>query len=253
MAATVVRGAQVKDGSIGRVDCDVSTVGQAVLVKAIQGTGITLSSTGADAGTGDVTISRATMDGLPTGGSAGQILVKNSGTNYDASFVTDIVNNCSLAQQTFGATIQYVTGSDITVPAGSWTVGSKYYCGFDVTKTAAGVAGINIAVKMGTLGTVSDTSRANFSFNPQTAVADSGMIEVWVVFRVVGGSGIISILGRLTHTLASIGLANQNMSHSFATAAAFNMTTLTKIGVAITGGTSFSATCEQVQTQYVQA
>lgn len=44
------------DGSIQRADLDVSTVGKAVVAKLIQGTGIALSSTGADSGTGDVTI-----------------------------------------------------------------------------------------------------------------------------------------------------------------------------------------------------
>jgi hypothetical protein len=56
MAVTAVRGGQVQDGSIQRVDLDVSTVGQAVVAKLVQGVGITLSSTGADSGTGDVTI-----------------------------------------------------------------------------------------------------------------------------------------------------------------------------------------------------
>lgn len=56
MAATVVRGGQVKDGTIQRVDLDTSTVGQAVVAKLVQGAKITLSSTGGDAGTGDVTV-----------------------------------------------------------------------------------------------------------------------------------------------------------------------------------------------------
>jgi hypothetical protein len=59
MPATTIRGTQVLDGSIQRADIDVSTVGQAVTRKIIQGTGITLSSTGADSGTGDVTVSGA--------------------------------------------------------------------------------------------------------------------------------------------------------------------------------------------------
>jgi hypothetical protein len=56
MAITVLRGAQIKDATIQRVDLDTSTAGQAVIAKVVQGTGITISSTGADSGTGDVTI-----------------------------------------------------------------------------------------------------------------------------------------------------------------------------------------------------
>jgi hypothetical protein len=62
MPPTVIRGKQVLDGSIQRADLDTSTVGQAVVAKLVQGTNVTLSSTGADSGTGDVTIS------VPTGG-----------------------------------------------------------------------------------------------------------------------------------------------------------------------------------------
>jgi hypothetical protein len=64
MPPTVIRGKQVLDGSIQRADLDVSTVGQAVIAKLVQGAGITLSSTGADSGTGDVTISGGTGDML---------------------------------------------------------------------------------------------------------------------------------------------------------------------------------------------
>lgn len=56
MAKTEVRGGQVKDTSIQRSDLDTVTAGLAVVAKIIQGSGVTLSSTGADAGTGDVTI-----------------------------------------------------------------------------------------------------------------------------------------------------------------------------------------------------
>jgi hypothetical protein len=57
MAITSIRGKQVLDGTIQRADLDISTVGQAVVAKIVQGTNVTLSSSGADSGTGDVTIS----------------------------------------------------------------------------------------------------------------------------------------------------------------------------------------------------
>lgn len=56
MARTQLRGTQVGDGTVQRDDLDVSTAGQAVIRKIIAGAGITLGSTGPDAGTGDVTI-----------------------------------------------------------------------------------------------------------------------------------------------------------------------------------------------------
>jgi hypothetical protein len=57
MPPTVIRGTQVLDGTIQRPDLDVTTAGKAVVAKLVQGTGIVLSSTGADSGTGDVTVS----------------------------------------------------------------------------------------------------------------------------------------------------------------------------------------------------
>jgi hypothetical protein len=57
MPVTTLRGRQVLDGDITRADVNTSTAGSAVITKVIAGTGISISSTGADAGTGDVTIS----------------------------------------------------------------------------------------------------------------------------------------------------------------------------------------------------
>lgn len=72
MPPTVIRGRQVLDGSIQRADLDTTTVGSAVVAKLIQGTNVTLSSSGADSGTGDVTISASGAAGPqgPTGNPA---------------------------------------------------------------------------------------------------------------------------------------------------------------------------------------
>jgi hypothetical protein len=69
MAITTIRGRQVLDGTIQRADLDTTTVGQAVVAKLVQGTNVSLSSTGGDAGTGDVTISATGATG-PAGGNA---------------------------------------------------------------------------------------------------------------------------------------------------------------------------------------
>ena len=57
MPPTNIRGQQILNGTVARADLNVSTTGSAVVARILQGTGITLSSTGADTGTGDVTIS----------------------------------------------------------------------------------------------------------------------------------------------------------------------------------------------------
>src|SRR5262245_49225690 len=81
MPPTTIRGAQVLDGSVQRTDLDSTTVGQAVVRKIVQGSGVTLSSTGADSGTGDVTVSSpvSTDSGnMATLGSDSLVLVPQS-------------------------------------------------------------------------------------------------------------------------------------------------------------------------------
>lgn len=66
MAKTEVTSTQIKDGTVNRDDLNTTTAGKAVVAKIIQGSGISISSTGADAGTGDVTISKGTDTTLQT-------------------------------------------------------------------------------------------------------------------------------------------------------------------------------------------
>ncbi|HEX7295268.1 MAG TPA: hypothetical protein VF251_05910 [Pyrinomonadaceae bacterium] len=57
MARTGVRSGQITDGNVTRDDLNTTDSGKAVVRKIVQGSGITISSTGADSGTGDVEIS----------------------------------------------------------------------------------------------------------------------------------------------------------------------------------------------------
>lgn len=56
MAKTEITGDQILDGTVNRDDLDTTTSGGAVISKVIAGTNVTLTYTGADPGTGDVTI-----------------------------------------------------------------------------------------------------------------------------------------------------------------------------------------------------
>jgi hypothetical protein len=56
MARTEVRSKQIKDGGVKREDLNTDISGRAVITKIIAGDNITISSTGVDEGTGDVTI-----------------------------------------------------------------------------------------------------------------------------------------------------------------------------------------------------
>lgn len=75
MAKTEVRGGQIKDATVQRLDLDATTAGSAVIRKVIAGTGVTISETGPDAGTGDVTIN---VSGSGGGLSQSQIMARIS-------------------------------------------------------------------------------------------------------------------------------------------------------------------------------
>ena len=51
-----IKGEQIQDGTVCRIDLNTTTIGQAVATKIIQGNNINISSTGADSGTGDITV-----------------------------------------------------------------------------------------------------------------------------------------------------------------------------------------------------
>lgn len=57
MAITQIPGKQIGAQQVKRADLNTTTPGKAVITRLIAGNGITLTATGADSGTGDVTIS----------------------------------------------------------------------------------------------------------------------------------------------------------------------------------------------------
>jgi len=60
MTRTTIPGSEIRDGSVQKIDLDTTTPGQAVITKVIPGDGIEIvSSTGVDAGTGNVTLKTA--------------------------------------------------------------------------------------------------------------------------------------------------------------------------------------------------
>jgi hypothetical protein len=73
MPVTGLRGRQIKDGDVFRNDINTTTSGSAVITKIIAGTNITISSTGVDAGTGDVTINATGGGGITGSGTINTI------------------------------------------------------------------------------------------------------------------------------------------------------------------------------------
>jgi hypothetical protein len=212
-------------------------------------------------GTWNATAIAETKGGMPTGGTANQVLTKLSSTDYDTDWKTSVGvttwENGSSADQTGFAAYTYITGSAInTGSAGNFKVGGAYYCHFDMVKTAAGTAGILMRIYSGTTGTTSDTVVATIGpFPAGTAAIDTGYFELWFNFRTVGASTVVAYKSKLTKNATTTGLANsgtQLVMGSPTVAAAFNNTTHTTIGIGFNGGASFSGTTKVVHAVYMQ-
>jgi hypothetical protein len=181
----------------------------------------------------------------PTTNTAGYYVMSN-GTNY-LDYPADL-ENTSVASVSAGYSADtYLTGSTITIAAGDFKVNGVYHCKFDMTKTAAGTATPIITLRMGTAGTTSDAAIGTLTFGAGTAVADTGIFDVDVVFRTVGGgtSAVVQIMGECGHLLAATGMTSTGAAGTaiiLATSSGFASTTQTKIGLSFNGGTSFSGT-----------
>lgn len=161
--------------------------------------------------------------------------------------------NGSTTAQTLGnASDTYLAGSAVTFPAGKIKVGTVYRCKFNVVKTAAGTTGAVISLRVGTNGSVSDSSRAACTYAAQTAVIDEGTFTIEAIFRVAGGSAVIQILGTLLHRLSTTGLCTTGY-HSFVQqfGSAFDVTTATKIGISVNVGTTSAWTISFVSAELV--
>jgi hypothetical protein len=108
MSRTQISGFLIEDSSVGRPDINTTISGQALITKLLVGSGINISYTGVDSGTGDVTISLNTS-GLVTSfnGRVGTVLLTG----------TDVTNALGFAPISGNQTITLsgdITGSGAT-------------------------------------------------------------------------------------------------------------------------------------------
>jgi hypothetical protein len=196
----------------------------------------------ADNTTGDVTTSAHGF--TPKAPGAGRILKGTGVWGYDT------VHNFSTVAQTGFATDTYLVGANIAIPSTSLKIGSKYHAIFDITKTAAGIATPIVTVRFGTAGTTSDTSRLVFTFPVGTAAVDTGTFEVFITFRVVGASAVMTGVCTLIRGLSTTGLINVPTKVISVTSAAFDATVANSIiGISVNGGTSAAWTVQMVQAE----
>ena len=162
--------------------------------------------------------------------------------------------NVSVADQVIGASVTtYLTDSDLHVSAGRpLLAGTTMRWWVSLAKSGAATASMTYDLRVGTAGTTGDTSRANVATGTQTAVADTGVLEVMCTVRSIGASGTIDTWMRLTHNLATTGLLPIASVATQTTSATFDTTATNLIfGLSLTTGASHSITHGIVLSEFV--
>lgn len=163
--------------------------------------------------------------------------------------------NVSNADQVIGAsTTVYLTDSDLRVSAGRpLKVGTVMRWRIGLNKSAAATASMTFDLRVGTAGTTSDTSRASLATGVQTAVADSGELEIGVAVRSISASGTIAVGMQLMHNLAATGLAPTANVVANTVSGTFDTTATNLIfGVSLTTGASHSITIQRVVSEFAE-
>jgi hypothetical protein len=183
MSQTVIRGTQILNNTVQRQDLDTSTVGQAVVTKLVQGSGITLSSTGADSGTGDVTVSSPDVVSTDAGniatlGTDNHILVPQSQIwsvrlrSFNALAAGN--PNFEVDQISVGATIAAPAAKNID--RWQFSKGGTMVASLGQNASLVTVPGTNYAIS-------NNFYRATLT----TQQASLGASDLWMIFQTVDG------------------------------------------------------------------
>ena len=190
MPKTRITGVEILDGSIQRVDLDTTTTGLAVITKAVSSSDIVLSSTGVDAGTGDVTF---TLN--PTAVSPGSY----GGETSVATFTVDEKGRLTAA----GATAIAITFSQVTnlstwpgsgdlvtlgtVTTGVWNGSTISYAYGGTGISAPGITPGNMRWN-GTAYTIDTTTYVSSASPSVSGFTTAGVVQT-------SDSGALSVLG----------------------------------------------------------
>jgi hypothetical protein len=109
-----------------------------------------------------------------------------------------------------------------------------------MTKSAAGTAAPVWVVRVGTAGTTADTARLTFTqIALQTAVVDTGMVDIIAVLRNVGAAGVLAGGLKMAHVLAATGFSTLDHNVLSVVSAGFDTTVANLIiGVSVNPGAS---------------
>ena len=168
----------------------------------------------------------------------------------DSGRVIGIARNYSTADQLLGTGDTYVTGSRILIPSIGLQVGSRVRFRFSVVKTAAGVATPIYNIRLGTAGSVADTSVWTHTGTAQTAVAETGWFEFSFVVRTLGAAATShgALVVTRTGGTAATGLAAVPVFQGTGTAFSSAWGAGQGLGLSVNAGAASAWTVHQVHT-----
>ena len=210
----------------------------------------------------DIYITEQTAPTTPSNG-AGVIWVDSTAPvlsfKDDAGRVHGRSTNASIAAQGPGfAADTWVTDSDILIPSYGPQVRTCITYRISASKTGAGTAAPIYTVRVGSGRSTSDSAKLTLTGPSQTAIADIGTLVIMLVFRTVGGSGVLQGSAWWGHrgtaastTVSGTGFANDVTGHVEGTSGAIDTTAFPGLylSLSINGGTSASWTITQVQAE----
>lgn len=229
MGATTVRSKQIRDGSVGQDDLDITTSGQAVVAKLAQGTGITLSSTGVDSGTGVVTVGLNAPVPIASGGTGqtaqqpainalanvssatnGHVLVKDpiSGNAMFRALGGVSVLTSTVTVQNTASETQLI---GINIDPDSLNVGTTFkISAYGVATISSDVPLIKWRCRVGA-NTLAGNIIAEVDLRPVSGLADRPWHTVFLITtRTIGGAGAIIGSGFCYSEIDDPTLANPN-------------------------------------------
>ena len=164
MPVTGLRGRQILDGDVVRADLNTTTAGSAVITRIIAGTNISITSTGVDAGTGDVTIN-ATGGGSSLNGTG---FVRMNGTT--ASYITGTSSQFVKADGSLDSSVYLTSLTDtlatVTARGASTSTVLTFTGGTDSNSSAVKFAGYNQRGGVGFHGAFEITNTFASATNP---------------------------------------------------------------------------------------
>lgn len=203
MGRTEIRSEQLRDGQgVKRSDLDTTTSGSAVIAKLVAGTLIGLSSTGPDAGTGDVTVNLQAQasggvllydaSGSPThytAGASGQVLTKQNDGSWAAanpSSTFDASTTAFFADEFLGGMALDSAMSNVIVSQGwNTSYGGDYVMSLNGEAGHPGIYRISTGTSSGSVISMALDAASGASRASRQTIAVADMFEVVWIARLI--------------------------------------------------------------------